>query len=112
MNSGRCASSMRATISFPPEMYETLERIARDKKVSLVWVVREAVDTYLGEKWPLFKGQGPRGVQRSRPSDMHHTMGRSCVVCRRKPTDARDCGFALDGQKGVLEQGGRVIEVP
>ena len=46
---------VRATISFPPDMYGTLERIARDKKVSLAWVVRDAVDTYFEEKWPLFK---------------------------------------------------------
>ena len=45
---------VRVTISFPPDMYGTLEQIARDKKVSLAWVVREAVETYLGEKWPLF----------------------------------------------------------
>ena len=32
-------------------MHGTLEQIAKDKKVSLAWVVREAVDTYLGEKW-------------------------------------------------------------
>ena len=48
---------VRATISFPPDVYETLGMIARDKKVSLAWVVREAVDNYLGEKWPLFKGR-------------------------------------------------------
>ena len=33
---------VRATISFSPEVYETLELIAKDKKVSLAWVVREA----------------------------------------------------------------------
>ena len=48
---------IRATISFAPDVYETLGMIARDKKVSLAWVVREAVDIYLGEKWPLFKTQ-------------------------------------------------------
>ena len=48
----------RATISFPPDMYGTLVQIARDKKVSVAWVVRDAVDTYLGEKWPLFKQEG------------------------------------------------------
>lgn len=48
---------MRATISFPPNAYRTLEQIARNKKVSLAWVVREAVDAYLAEKWPLFKRQ-------------------------------------------------------
>ena len=28
------------------------------------------------------------------------------------PRPECDCGVALDGQKGVLKQGGRVIEVP
>ncbi|MFB3779476.1 MAG: CopG family transcriptional regulator [Bryobacteraceae bacterium] len=48
---------VRATISFPPEMYETLEGIAKEKKVSLAWVVREAAEKYIADKWPLF---GPR----------------------------------------------------
>jgi predicted DNA-binding ribbon-helix-helix protein len=47
----------RATLSFRAAVYETLEKIAEEKKVSLAWVVREAVDGYIGEKWPLFKGQ-------------------------------------------------------
>jgi predicted DNA-binding protein len=46
--------AVRASISFPPEVYRTLENIARDKKVSLAWVVREAVDSYIENKWPLF----------------------------------------------------------
>lgn len=51
-------AQVRATISFPPEIYETLEVIAKQKKVSLAWVVREAAEQYLADKWPLFKGQG------------------------------------------------------
>ena len=51
---------VRVTISFPPDMHGTLTQIAGDKKVSLAWVVREAVDTYLGEKWPLFKQEGQK----------------------------------------------------
>ena len=47
-------AAVRATISFPPEVYETLEAIAKQKKVSLAWVVREAAEQYLAEKWPLF----------------------------------------------------------
>jgi predicted DNA-binding protein len=47
-------AAIRASISFPPEMYETLEAIAKEKKVSLAWVVREAAERYIGEKWPLF----------------------------------------------------------
>ena len=48
------SNSVRATISFPPDMYGTLEEIARQKKVSLAWVVREAVEQYFTDKWPLF----------------------------------------------------------
>jgi len=47
-------ASVRATISFPPDRYATLEEIAKEKKVSLAWVVREAVDSYIEAKWPLF----------------------------------------------------------
>jgi predicted DNA-binding protein len=53
-NRTESAAAVRASISFPPEMYETLEAIAKEKKVSLAWVVREAAERYIGEKWPLF----------------------------------------------------------
>jgi predicted DNA-binding protein len=56
------AASIRASISFPPEVYETLEVIAKEKKVSLAWVVREAAEQYIAEKWPLFRH--PMGVQK------------------------------------------------
>ena len=47
-------AAVRASISFPPDdMYETLESVAREKKVSLAWVVREAAEQYIGSKWPL-----------------------------------------------------------
>ncbi len=49
--------SVRASISFPHELYETLEEIARQKKVSLAWVVRDATTQYIADKWPLFKGR-------------------------------------------------------
>ncbi len=45
--------SVRATISFPADVYQTLEDIARQKKVSLAWVVREASEQYIADKWPL-----------------------------------------------------------
>ena len=51
------AAAVRASISFPPEIYETLEVIAREKKVSLAWVVREAAEQYIADKWPLFVSQ-------------------------------------------------------
>ena len=49
---------VRATISFPPDVYETLEGIAKEKKVSLAWVVREATEKYIADKWPLLRGHG------------------------------------------------------
>ncbi|MYG28499.1 MAG: ribbon-helix-helix protein, CopG family [Boseongicola sp. SB0677_bin_26] len=44
------AASVRASISFPPEIYEVLEELARKKKVSLAWVVRDAVERYVAEQ--------------------------------------------------------------
>jgi len=46
-------SSVRATISFPPDLYQTLDEIALKKKVSLAWIVREASEQYIADKWPL-----------------------------------------------------------
>ena len=46
--------SMRASVSFPRELYETLEQIAQEKKVSVAWVVREAAEKYVEDRWPLF----------------------------------------------------------
>lgn len=41
---------VRASISFPPDLYETLEGIAEQKKVSLAWVVRDAAEKYVAEQ--------------------------------------------------------------
>lgn len=42
----------RASISFDARQYELLERLAREKKVSVAWVVREAVDIYVATHRP------------------------------------------------------------
>lgn len=44
------ASSVRATITFPPDLYETLEELAKQKKVSLAWVVRDAAERYVASE--------------------------------------------------------------
>jgi predicted DNA-binding protein len=44
----------RASITFPPELYKTIEDLAKKKKVSIAWVVREAVEKYVADQWPLF----------------------------------------------------------
>ena len=45
----------RASVSFPAELYATLERIAHEKKVSVAWIVREAAEKYVGDQWPLLE---------------------------------------------------------
>lgn len=47
----------RASVTFPPELYEKLETIARNKKVSVAWVVRDAAEKYVAEQWPLLERQ-------------------------------------------------------
>ena len=44
----------RTSVSFPPEIYKTLEDLATKKKVSIGWVVRDAVEKYVADQWPLF----------------------------------------------------------
>jgi metal-responsive CopG/Arc/MetJ family transcriptional regulator len=50
----KTASASRASVTFPPELYQTLEQIARQKKVSVAWVVRDAAEKYVEGQWPLF----------------------------------------------------------
>jgi predicted transcriptional regulator len=45
--------STRASVSFPPDVYEELEKLAAAKKVSIAWVVREAAAKYVADQWPL-----------------------------------------------------------
>jgi metal-responsive CopG/Arc/MetJ family transcriptional regulator len=42
----------RASITFPPKLYRTLEAIAKQKKVSVAWVVRDAAEKYVSEQSP------------------------------------------------------------
>lgn len=45
----------RASVSFPSQLYEVLQRIAEEKKVSVAWIVRDATEKYVNDQWPLFK---------------------------------------------------------
>jgi metal-responsive CopG/Arc/MetJ family transcriptional regulator len=49
------APTVRASISFPSDLYENLEAVAKQKKVSLAWVVRDAAEKYLSEHELLSK---------------------------------------------------------
>jgi predicted transcriptional regulator len=43
----RSKMTVRASITFPPDLYESLEEIAKQERVSLAWVVREAAEKYV-----------------------------------------------------------------
>jgi metal-responsive CopG/Arc/MetJ family transcriptional regulator len=51
-------SLVRASISFPPDLYDKLDEIARQKKVSLAWVVRDAGERYVADE----AGHGAMGA--------------------------------------------------
>ncbi|MHB8252944.1 MAG: ribbon-helix-helix domain-containing protein [Acidiferrobacter sp.] len=46
---------MRVSISLPPELCLTLQDIAKQKKVSVAWVMRDAAEKYIADRWPLFE---------------------------------------------------------
>lgn len=52
------SKTTRASVSFPNELYDTLEKIAKEKKVSVAWIVRDAAEKYVNEQWPLLVGKG------------------------------------------------------
>jgi len=52
----RISRSPRTSVTFPPDIYQTLEDLAKKKKVSVAWVVRDAAEKYIAEQWPLFAG--------------------------------------------------------
>ena len=43
----KAASALRASVSFPLDLYRTIEQIAKQKKVSVAWVVRDATEKYV-----------------------------------------------------------------
>jgi hypothetical protein len=46
--------AVRASVSLRPEIYRTLEALAKQKNVSTAWVLRDAAERYLADQWPLF----------------------------------------------------------
>lgn len=42
----------RVSVSFPGDLYKTLEDLAREKKVSMAWVVRDAAEKYVVDQTP------------------------------------------------------------
>jgi len=53
---GKKLAATRASVTFPSEVYTSLEIIAKRKKVSMAWVIRDAAEKYVSDQWPLFAG--------------------------------------------------------
>ena len=46
--------TVRASVTLSAEVYRTLEALAKQKKVSTAWVLRDAAEKYVADQWPLF----------------------------------------------------------
>ena len=51
----RTSKSIRTSVSLPRDLHDTLAQMAKGKKVSVAWVIRDAAEKYVGEEWPLLK---------------------------------------------------------
>lgn len=51
---------VRASISFPPGLYDTLAELAKQRKVSLAWIVRDAAEKYIA--FEAKEGRGTDGT--------------------------------------------------
>lgn len=47
--------AQRVSVTFPSDHYQELKLIAERKRVSVAWVVRDAVENYLAAELPLFR---------------------------------------------------------
>lgn len=55
MKQQKSHKSVRTSVSLSPELHDTLERMAKGKKVSVAWLIRDAAEKYVGEQWPLLQ---------------------------------------------------------
>lgn len=54
-NSRKSDDVVRVSVSFKGSDYAEIQSIAKAKKVSVAWVVRDAVSAYLEARAPLFR---------------------------------------------------------
>ena len=47
------SKTLRASVGFPSALYAALEVLAKEKKVSVAWIVRDAAEQYVASRWPL-----------------------------------------------------------
>ena len=59
-------ATIRTTVSLPGKDYTEIEKIAREKRVSVAWVVREAVAEYLSGLDTGSKSESPKRTTKRR----------------------------------------------
>ena len=47
--------TVRTSVSLPREHYNILASVAKQNRVSVAWVVRDAVARYVEDRWPLLR---------------------------------------------------------
>ena len=48
--------TVRTSVSLSREHYNILASVAEQNRVSVAWVVRDAVARYVEDRWPLLRG--------------------------------------------------------
>jgi len=51
---------IRVSVTLPADVHRTLEQLAREKRVSLAWVIRDAAEQYIANREPLFGRAGEK----------------------------------------------------
>jgi metal-responsive CopG/Arc/MetJ family transcriptional regulator len=49
---GQRSNGTRITVTIPPQDYDVVLRMAKEKKVSASWIVRDAVEKYIQRESP------------------------------------------------------------
>lgn len=53
IKAAKTKATSRTSVTLPTELYGTLNRIAAEQKVSVSWVIRDAAEKYVADRWPL-----------------------------------------------------------
>ncbi len=55
------ALDYRVSVSLTDDQHEFLSSLAERKRVSIAWVIRDAIERLIAEESPLFKSDSTRG---------------------------------------------------
>ena len=58
--------SVRTSVTLPRDAYETLAQLAKGKRVTVAWVIRDAAEQYIAAQWPLLGGSSIVNAKRIR----------------------------------------------